>query len=279
MLGKISLTANCTRFPTVLPELRLARPHEVAVSLVCAVGVGVSEAMSCVAEAALGESEDFRWANSEHERGPDVVSKAILTNLVSPSAIPLLRPSRREPAELLRVGDAGRLALDNHVEAALPVVGARGQRDARVTGEVARLLLIRACGEVQCVVEPDGDERSDVWAAVGTDGRDPEDPGLLDRLKRVLPTDRPCCRIAESGVELCAGCPHHGFLSSGSRVAGGLVLVGLSMTLTGVGRGKALHGRGAFVGNGQASLRAAAQSLGAAPTLGRSRGAPCRPTA
>ncbi|HEV2924030.1 MAG TPA: hypothetical protein VGW98_08350, partial [Solirubrobacteraceae bacterium] len=55
----------------------------VAVYLVCVVcGVGASEAMSRVAEAALGEGKDFRWADSEHERGPDCVSKAILTDLV-----------------------------------------------------------------------------------------------------------------------------------------------------------------------------------------------------
>ena len=116
--------------------------------------------MSGVAEAALGEGKDFRWAHSEHERCPGVVSKAILTDLVLPSAVPLLRPGRGEPVELLRVGDAGRLALDDHVETALPFVGASGQRDVRVAGEVARLLLVGACGEVQRVVEPDGDERA-----------------------------------------------------------------------------------------------------------------------
>src|SRR5690348_4173829 len=115
--------------------------------------------MSGVAEAALGEGEDFRWVDGEHERVPDVVSKAILSDLVLPSPVPLLCPGCGEPVELLRVSDAGRLALDDHVEAALPVIGARGQRDARVAGEVARLLLVRARGEVQRVVEPDGDER------------------------------------------------------------------------------------------------------------------------
>src|SRR5205807_5464488 len=89
-------------------------------------------------------------------------------------------------------------------------------------GEVARLLLVRARGEVQCVVEPDGDERSDVRPAVCADGRDPEDLGLLDRLERVLPTGGLCCWFAESGIELCAGCRHHGFLSSG--FAGGGLL-------------------------------------------------------
>lgn len=38
--------------------------------------------MSGVTEAALGEGKDFRWADSEHEHGPDAVSKAILTDLV-----------------------------------------------------------------------------------------------------------------------------------------------------------------------------------------------------
>src|SRR5580704_12037860 len=126
--------------------------------------------MSGVTEVSLGEGKNLRWADSEHERGPRVVSKAILTDLVLPSPVPLLRPGCGKPVELLCVGDAGRLALDDNIEAALPIVGASGQRDARVAGEVARLLLVRACGEVQRVVEPDGDERSDVWPAVGADG-------------------------------------------------------------------------------------------------------------
>src|SRR3984885_8778578 len=113
--------------------------------------------MSGVAEAALGEGKNFRWADSEHEDGPGAVSKAILTDLVLPSPVPLLCPGCGEPIELLCVGDAGRLSLEHHVEAALPVIGARRQRDARVAGEVACLLLVRARGEVQRVVEPDGD--------------------------------------------------------------------------------------------------------------------------
>src|SRR4051812_43952270 len=176
--------------------------------------------MPGVAEAALGEGKDSCWVDGVHECGPDVVSKAILTDLVLPSAVPLLRPGCGQPVELLCVGDAGRLALDNHVEAALPVVGPSGQRDARVAGEVERLLLVLARGEVQRVVEPDGDERSDVGPAVCADGRDPEDLGLLDRLERVLPTGGLCCWIADAGVELCAGCRHHGLLSSG-LVGGG----------------------------------------------------------
>src|SRR5690349_16929479 len=107
-----------------------------------------SEAMSGVAEATLGKGKNLCWAHREHERCPDVVSKPVLTDLVLPPAVPLLRPRRGEPAELLRVGNADRLALDDHVEAALPFVGASGQRDVRVAGEVARLLLFRARGEV-----------------------------------------------------------------------------------------------------------------------------------
>ena len=33
--------------------------------------------MPGVAEAALGEGKDFRWADGEHEHGPGFVSKAI----------------------------------------------------------------------------------------------------------------------------------------------------------------------------------------------------------
>src|SRR3954447_3738828 len=176
--------------------------------------------MPGMAEAALRERKDLRRADGEHERGPDVVSKAVLADLVLPSPVPLLRPRRGQPVELLRVGDTRRLALHDHVEAALPVVGAGGQRDARVAGEVARLLLVRARAEVQRIVEPDGDERGDVRAAIAADGRDPEDPRLLDRLERVLPTGGLCCWLAEAGVELCAWCCSHGLRSSVSAGGG-----------------------------------------------------------
>ncbi|MGZ6589934.1 MAG: hypothetical protein ACXVHX_37495 [Solirubrobacteraceae bacterium] len=33
-----------------------------------------------MAEAAVGEGKDFCWVDGEHERGPDVVPKAILTH-------------------------------------------------------------------------------------------------------------------------------------------------------------------------------------------------------
>src|ERR1700733_11113253 len=122
--------------------------------------------MSGVAEAALGKGKDLGWADSEHEG----VFKAIPPALVLPSPVPLLCPADGEPVELLCVGDAARVALDNHVEAALPVVGARGQRDARVAGEVVRLLLVWPRGEVQRVVEPDRDERGNVRPAVCADG-------------------------------------------------------------------------------------------------------------
>jgi hypothetical protein len=57
--------------------------------------------MSGVGETALGEGKDFGWADREHECGPDVVSKAILTDLVSPSPVPFLRPGHGEAVELL----------------------------------------------------------------------------------------------------------------------------------------------------------------------------------
>jgi len=66
-------------------------------------GFGGSEAMSRVAEAALGEGKDFCWADREHERGPSIPSEAILADLVVPSSVPLLRPGFREPVELLCV--------------------------------------------------------------------------------------------------------------------------------------------------------------------------------
>src|ERR1700735_2529045 len=178
--------------------------------------------MSGVAEAPLCEGKDFRWADGEHERSSGVVFKAVLTDLVIPSSVPLARPGCGKPLELPCVGDAGRLALDNHVEAALPVVGASGQGDVRVAGEVARLLLAGAGSEVQRVVEPDGDQRSDVRPAVCADGRDPEDLGVVDRLKRGLPTGGVSSWLAEARVELCAGCRRHGVPSWVGGWRGGL---------------------------------------------------------
>ena len=64
-------------------------------------GVGASEAMSGLGETALGEGKDFGWADGEHEHGPDLVSKAILTDLVLPSPVPLLRPGNGEAVQLL----------------------------------------------------------------------------------------------------------------------------------------------------------------------------------
>ena len=177
-----------------------------------------SEAMSGVAEAALGEGKDFRWADSEHERGPDMVSKAILTDLVFPSPVPLLCPRCGEPVELLCVGDAGRLALDDHVEAALPVVSARGQRDARVAGEVARLLLVPAGGEVP--MRRRARRRRAGSRAAGRLVRTVEIQKISARLIASSVSSQlvGCAAwIAESGVELCAGCRHHGFLDIDSR--------------------------------------------------------------
>lgn len=64
-------------------------------------GGAASEAMSGLGETALGEGKDFGWAHSEHEHGPDIVSKAMLTDLVLPSPVPLLRPGNGEAVELL----------------------------------------------------------------------------------------------------------------------------------------------------------------------------------
>jgi hypothetical protein len=40
-----------------------------------------------VAEAVPGDGKDFRWADGEHEGGPGIVLKAILTDFVLPSPV------------------------------------------------------------------------------------------------------------------------------------------------------------------------------------------------
>lgn len=118
---------------------------DVALSEPCVAGSSSRsrEAMPGVAEAALGEGEYFRRANRKHERAPDFVAKPVLTDAVSPASVPLVRPSGREPLEVLGIGDADRLPFDYHVEAALPPVGAGDERHARVVREVECLLLAR----------------------------------------------------------------------------------------------------------------------------------------
>src|SRR3954466_10752623 len=142
---------------------RVARAHDALASIRAAAIVGApalararpgpSEAMPGVAEGAPGEGKDLRRADGEHERGPDVVCEAVLGDLVFPLPVPLLRPGCGQPLEQLPVGDAYRLALDNHVQAALPVIRAGRQGDARIGGEVELLLLVRARAEMQRVVE------------------------------------------------------------------------------------------------------------------------------
>ena len=74
--------------------------------------------MSSVAEAALGEGKDFRWADSEHEGGPGVVSKAIVTDLVLPSPVPLLCPGCGEPRHHVSSKVLCWVALDRAIELA-----------------------------------------------------------------------------------------------------------------------------------------------------------------
>src|SRR6476661_4385273 len=98
-----------------------------------------SELMSRVAEGvALGEREDLRGCDSEYEDRIReclvlvVVVKAAITHPILPTPIPVGRPHARELFELILVGDAHGVALNDDVESFLPVVAASRQNDVSV---------------------------------------------------------------------------------------------------------------------------------------------------
>jgi hypothetical protein len=67
--------------------------------------------MSGVAEAALGESDDFRRADREHERGPHVVPKAVLGD-AAPTVLSSA-PAATRPAALPSLTRPGRARSDH----------------------------------------------------------------------------------------------------------------------------------------------------------------------
>lgn len=73
----------------------------------------------------------------------------------------------------------------------------------RVVREIDRLLFGRASAEVNRLIEPDRDERSDVWSPVSPHGADPEELRALERSPRVVPLSGDRFVIAEARVERC----------------------------------------------------------------------------
>src|SRR5262249_11795400 len=99
------------------------------------------------------------------------------------------------------------------VEPFLPLVAAGREDHASIGSEVDGLLLVRARGEVEGLVQPDGDERRDMRPTVGSHGRDPEQLGLLENVSRLVPTGGDGVRITEARVELRVGTSHSGYSS------------------------------------------------------------------
>ena len=99
------------------------------------------------------------------------------------------------------VRDAHSLAFNHDIEA---FEGAGAGRDdaVRVMGQVHRLALGLARGEVQGAVDPYGRDRRHVGPAVGPHRREPVRLGSLQLLARLHPRRRACGRVTEARVEL-----------------------------------------------------------------------------
>src|SRR6266566_2852137 len=161
-----------------------------------------SELVTCVAEVALGERDDFGGRYREHEgRTTTFVVKAAVARQELPSSVPLGGPRLGEAFEHVIVGELDGVALDHDVEPFVPVVAAGRQNHVRVPTKVHGLLFAGAGGEVDGPIEPHGNERSDVGATIGPDRRDPEQLGLLQHATRLIPSCGDCVRVAESRVD------------------------------------------------------------------------------
>jgi len=129
------------------------------------------------------------------------VVEGAVADLELPGSVPLRAPRGGEPVQRGVVGDLDGVALDDDVQAAVPVIAPGGEGDVRVRAQVDGLLFGGAGAEVEGAVEPDGRERGDVRPSVGTDGGDPEQLSGLDHPQRVVPGGRCGARFAEPGVE------------------------------------------------------------------------------
>ena len=129
-------------------------------------------------------------------------------HLVVPAAVPLRLPRLCEPFEDALLDHLDGLALDHDVEPSLPVVATGHQDHVRVGSQVHGLLLAEAGREIDRVIEPDSDEWRHMRPTVRSDGRDPEQLGVLERPASLIPVGRDRGRVAEARVELSYGLRH-----------------------------------------------------------------------
>src|SRR5688500_6665239 len=131
-----------------------------------------------------------------------------LAPLELPAPVPLRAPGVGESLQRLVVRDLNGVALDDHVEPVVPAVAAGRQDHVRVGAQVDGLLLGVAGAEVEGAVEPDRDERGDVWSPGCTDGGDPEQLRRLDGFHGVVPRGCRGGRVTEPAVERGLRCTH-----------------------------------------------------------------------
>src|SRR5215217_3456649 len=130
---------------------------------------------------------------AEHENlvGPDLVhpraapapttgvaelDEPLAADLELPVLAVLGEPRGRQPLQHLRIRHANRRALDHHILAAVPAVGAGTacrHSHVRVGVEIALLLLLGAGAERERTVLPDAHEQYGMQTPVRADGDDP----------------------------------------------------------------------------------------------------------
>lgn len=162
--------------------------------------------MSRVRERPLAEGQDLVRANAIDESlAPAWMMKPTVPGLVTPLAVPLGRPRLSQSSQQVIVRDRHGRALDHHVESAGPSVAAAREHHVRIGTQVDGLLLRLTGREVDRVVEPHRDKRTDVRSAVGTDRRDPEELSVVQDPSRLGPRRRRRPGIAEAASSVVLG--------------------------------------------------------------------------
>jgi hypothetical protein len=121
-----------------------------------------------LAEGAFTEREDLGGRNPEHESRSGFVMKAAVTYFESPPPSHLLVHASARRSSILSSATRDGIAFHHHVHAVIPAVTAGHQDHVQVAAQIEGLLFIRTCLRMQCVVEPHGDERSNVRPAIGS---------------------------------------------------------------------------------------------------------------
>src|SRR3954451_18015885 len=96
--------------------------------------------------------------------------KSAVTHFVLPPPVPFRFPGVCESFKHPIVGKPNGVTLDYHVKPSLPITATRGQNDVQIALQVHGLLLVRTSGEVQRIVEPNGNKRRDVRTTVSPHG-------------------------------------------------------------------------------------------------------------